>query len=220
MKELSGRALIASRCARFFKDGDFVSLGIGIPAMCANYLPEGVQIWLQSDIGIIGVGPVPSWEEADPDLIDAGAGPASILPGGSICDIGTSFALIRGGHLDATVLGTLQVDQEGNLANWTIPGKLLPGMGGGMDLCTGVKKIIVATDHCEKSGQSKILKKCTLPLTAAKCVTDIVTERCYFRVTEKGLVLEELAPGYTVEDIRACTQAEFLVSDQLGSMLE
>lgn len=199
MAGLSGRALIASRCAKFFKDGDFVNLGIGVPTMCVNYLPEGVDLWLNAEIGIVGCGPTPSWDDADPDLIDAGGSPTSIITGGSVVDHAMNFGMIRGGHIQATILGTLQVDQEGNIANWTIPGKLVPGMGGAMDLCAGIKKIIVATDHCEKSGRSKILKKCTLPLTGAKCVTDIVTERCYFQVTDKGLVLKELAPGFTVD---------------------
>lgn len=219
MGELKGRALIAARCAKFFKDGDFVNLGIGLPLMCVNYLPEGVELWLEAEIGIVGCGSSPSWDDADPDLIDAGGQPASVIKGGSVCDHTTSFAYIRGGHVDATVLGTLEVDQEGNIANWTVPGKIVPGMGGAMDLCAGgVKKIIVATDHCEKSGKSKILKKCTLPLTGAKCVTDIVTERCYFEVTPDGLVLREIAPGYTVDDIRACTEADFIVPDEVGIM--
>ena len=218
MVPLSGRELIASRCAKFFKDGDFVNLGIGLPLMCVNYLPEGVHLWLEAEIGIVGSGPSPGWDEADPDLIDAGGQPASVIPGGSVCDNLTSFAFIRGGHIDAAVLGTLQVDQQGNIANWTIPGKLAPGMGGAMDLCAGVRKIVVATDHCEKSGESKILKQCTLPLTGVHCVTDIVTERCYFEVTADGLVLRELAPGYTVDDIRACTEADFLVPETIGVM--
>lgn len=215
----TGRELIAARCAKFFKDGDFVNLGIGVPTMCVNYLPEGVDLWLEAEVGICGCGPTPSWDEADPDLADAGGQPVSIIKGGCVIDHVTSFGLIRGGHIDACVLGTLQVDQEGNIANWIIPGKVVPGMGGAMDLCSGViKKVIVATDHCEKSGQSKILKKCTLPLTGAKCVTDIVTERCYFKVTPEGLVLQELAPGYTVEDIRACTDADFTVAEHVGVM--
>ncbi|MCF0246361.1 MAG: CoA transferase subunit B [Ileibacterium sp.] len=218
MAELSGRALIAARCAKFFKDGDFVNLGIGLPLMCVNYLPEGVDLWLEAEIGIVGCGASPSWDDADPDLIDAGGQPASVIPGGSVHDHANSFAFIRGGHIDAAVLGTLQVDQEGSIANWTIPGKLAPGMGGAMDLCSGVKKIIVATDHCEKSGKSKILKECTLPLTGKNCVTDIVTERCYFEVTPEGLVLREIAPGYTVEDIKACTEADFIVPDEVGIM--
>ncbi len=218
MAALTGRALIASRCAKFFKNGDFVNLGIGVPLLCVNYLPEGVNLWLEAEIGTVGSGATPPWDSVDIDVIDAGGQPASIITGGSVYDHEMSFAFIRGGHIDATVLGTLQVDQEGNLANWTIPGKLVPGMGGAMDLCAGVKKIIVATDHCEKSGKSKILKKCTLPLTGAKCVTDIVTERCCFEVTPEGLVLRELAAGYTVDDIKACTEADFIVPDEIGVM--
>ena len=218
MAGLTGRKLIASRCAKFFKDGDFVNLGIGVPLMCVNYLPEGVDLWLEAEIGTVGSGPTPSWDKVDIDLIDAGGQPASVIKGGSVYDHEMSFAFIRGGHIDAAVLGTLQVDQEGNIANWTIPGKMVPGMGGAMDLCAGVKKIIVATDHCEKSGKSKILKKCTLPLTGVHCVTDIVTERCYFEVTKDGLVLRELAEGYSVEDILACTEADVIVPDEIGVM--
>ena len=218
MAELKGRALIASRCAKFFKDGDFVNLGIGVPLMCVNYLPKGVDLWLEAEIGTVGSGPSPSWDNADIDTIDAGGMPASLIPGGSVHDHTTSFGFIRGGHIDIAVLGTLQVDQEGNIANWKIPGKLLPGMGGAMDLCSGVKRIIVATEHCEKNGSSKILKKCTLPLTGKSCVTDIVTERCYFKVTPEGLVLKEIAPGYTVEDILAATEANVIVPDEIGVM--
>lgn len=218
MAELKGRALIAARCAKFFKDGDFVNLGIGVPLMCVNYLPPGVHLWLEAEIGTVGSGATPAWDDVDVDVIDAGGQPASVIPGGSVYDHEMSFAFIRGGHVDATVLGTFQVDQEGNLANWTIPGQFVPGMGGAMDLCAGVKKIIVATDHCEKNGNPKILKKCTLPLTGARCVTDIVTERCYLEVTPQGLVLRELAPGYTVEDILACTEADIIVPDEIGVM--
>ncbi len=218
MAGLNGRALIASRCAKFFKDGDFVNLGIGVPTMCVNYLPEGVNLWLNAEIGIVGCGPTPDWDNADPDLIDAGGNPTSIITGGAVVDHAKNFGMIRGGHIQATILGTLQVDQEGNVANWTIPGKLVPGMGGAMDLCAGIQKIIVATDHCDKKGNPKILKKCTLPLTGAKCVTDIVTERCYFQVTDHGLVLKELAPGFTIEDIRACTEADFTAADHIDIM--
>lgn len=214
----TGRELIASRCAKFFKDGDFVNLGIGVPLMCVNYLPEGVDLWLEAEIGIVGCGATPKWQNWDIDVVDAGGQPTSIIPGGAVVPHDKSFGFIRGGHIDGTVLGTLQVDQEGNIANWTIPGKLAPGMGGAMDLCAGVKKIIVATDHCEKSGQSKILKKCTLPLTGAKCVTDIVTERCYFEVSPEGLILRELAEGYTADDIIACTEADVIVPDNIGVM--
>lgn len=216
--ELTGRELIASRCAKFFRDGDFVNLGIGIPLMCVNYLPEGVDLWLEAEMGTVGNGPTPDWDHVDTDVFDAGGLPASVIRGGSVCSLQRSFTYIRGGHIDATVLGTLQVDQEGNIANWCVPGELYPGMGGAMDLCAGAKKIIVATDHCAKDGSSKILKKCTLPLTGAKCVTDIVTERCYFQVVPEGLVLRELAPGYTVADIRACTEADFTTADVIGVM--
>ena len=219
MGALTGRALIASRCAKFFKDGDFVNLGIGLPLMCVNYLPEGVNLWLEAEIGIVGCGSSPSWDDADPDLIDAGGQPASVIPGGSVCDHATSFAYIRGGHIDAAVLGTLQVDQQGNIANWTIPGKLVPGMGGAMDLCAGVKKIVVATDHCEKSGESKILKQCTLPLTGAGVVTHIITELCVLHVTPEGLVLEELAPDVTVEEVVSKTEADLIIPEKIGCML-
>lgn len=218
MAELSGRELIASRCAKFFKDGDFVNLGIGIPLMCVNYLPEGVDLWLEAEIGTVGSGHAPAWGEEDIDIIDAGGMPASVISGGSVFEHPTSFGFIRGGHIDAAILGTLQVDQEGNIANWTIPGKMVPGMGGAMDLCAGVKRIIVATEHCEKNGKSKILKKCTLPLTGSKCVSDIVTERCYLEVTPGGLVLKEIAPGYTVEDIKACTEADLIIPDDIAVM--
>lgn len=218
MAALRGRELIASRCTRFFKNGDFVNLGIGLPLMCVNYLPEGVHLWLEAEIGTVGSGEMPSWDKADIDVIDAGSLPASIIKGGSVYDTETSFMFIRGGHIDAAVLGAMQVDEEGNLANWVVPGKYMPGMGGAMDLCTGVKKIIIATMHCTKDGKTKIVKKCTLPLTGAKCVTDIVTERCYFQVSPEGLVLKELAPGYSVEDILACTEAKVIVPDEIGVM--
>jgi len=214
----TGRELIAARCAKFFKDGDFVNLGIGVPLMCTNYLPEGVDLWLEAEIGIVGSGPTPHYTEWDVDIADAGGLPTSLIKGGSIVPHDRSFGFIRGGHIDACVLGTLQVDQEGNIANWMIPGKFAPGMGGAMDLCAGVPRVIVATDHCEKNGASKILKKCTLPLTGVKCVTDIVTERCYFQVTDKGLVLKEIADGYSLDDIRACTEAAFTVADDVGVM--
>ena len=210
------KGYIAKRVAKEFKDGDFVNLGIGLPTMVPAYLPEDVHVILQAEVGMAGQGGKP--EVADPNVVDAGGQPSSIAPGGAFIDSATSFGLIRGGHVNATVLGALQVDEKGNLANWIIPGKMVPGMGGAMDLCAGVKKIIVATDHCEKSGKSKILKKCTLPLTGVHCVTDIVTERCYFEVTKDGLVLRELAEGYSVEDILACTEADVIVPDEIGVM--
>ena len=219
MAALTGRALIASRCAKFFKDGDFVNLGIGLPLMCVNYLPEGVDLWMEAEIGIVGCGSSPSWDDADPDLIDAGGQPASVIPGGSVCDHATSFAFIRGGHIDATVLGTLQVDQEGNIANWTIPGKMAPGMGGAMDLCAGAKKVIVTMEHTQK-GAPKILKECTLPLTTQTCVTKIITEMCVIDVTDEGLVLTEINPEFTVEQVQAATEATLIIKGEPKSMID
>lgn len=212
------KSFIAKRVAQELHDGDVVNLGIGIPSLVPSFLPEGVTVFLQTENGILGAGKLTD-ENYDPmNVVNASGMPAALMEGGCYIDSAMSFGLIRGGHVDATVLGTLQVDGEGNIANWIIPGKVIPGMGGAMDLCAGVKRIVVTTDHCEKSGASKILKKCTLPLTGAKCVTDIVTERAYFQVTPKGLVLKEVAEGYTVDDIRACTEADFTVADDLRVM--
>ena len=219
MDKQRAKDIIACRCAQELKDGYVVNLGIGIPTQCARYFPEGMDITLHAELGLIGQGPAPTAEQADPlHVVDASGNPATIIPGGAIVDSATNFGRIRGGHVDACVLGALEADAEGSFGNWLIPGKKLTGMGGAMDLCAGVKKIIVATDHCEKNGQSKILKKCTLPLTGYQCVTDIVTERCYFEVTPEGLVLREVAPGYTVEDILACTDADVIVPDEVGVM--
>jgi acetate CoA/acetoacetate CoA-transferase beta subunit len=216
---MQGRELIVARAARFFKDGDLVNLGIGLPTQVANYLPEGVHIQLQSENGFIGIGPTPTDETWDHDVVNAGGHPASILPGGCVFDSCTSFGLIRGGHVDATVLGALEVDGEGNLANWIIPGKKVPGMGGGMDLVAGANMVIVTTEHCTKDGESKILKKCSLPLTAAHEVDYIVTELCVLHYNGTGLVLEELAPGVTVEEVVSKTAAELIIPDQIGSMV-
>ena len=215
---MQGRELIVSRAARFFRDGDLVNLGIGMPTQVANYLPEGVEIQLQSENGFIGIGPTPTPEEWDHDVVTPGGQPASILPGGCTFDSCTSFGLIRGGHVDATVLGALEVDQEGNLANWIIPGKKVPGMGGGMDLVAGANMVIVTMEHCTKSGAPKILKHCTLPLTAAHEVDYIVTELCVLHYNGQGLVLEELAPGVTVEEVVSKTEAELIIPDEIGCM--
>ena len=214
---LTGRALIASRCAKFFKDGDLVNLGIGVPLMCTNYLPEGVELWLEAEIGIVGCGPTPSWDDADPDLIDAGGQPTSIIKGGSVIDQADSFGLIRGGHVDATILGGLEVDEEGSLSNWIIPGKKVPGMGGAMDLLVGAKNVIVAMEHTAK-GNPKILKKCRLPYTAVHCITKIITEMAVINVTDKGLELVEYNPEFTVEQIQAATEATLIVSPDLKPM--
>lgn len=216
---MQGRELIVSRAARFFHDGDLVNLGIGMPTQVANYVPEDVHIQFQSENGFIGIGATPSPEEWDRDVVNAGGQPAAILPGGCTFDSCMSFGLIRGGHVNVTVLGALEVDQEGNLANWIIPGKKVPGMGGGMDLVTGAKLVIVTMEHNAKSGAPKILKHCTLPLTAAHKVDYIVTELCVLHYNGQALVLEELAPGVTVEDILAVTEAELIIPARIGSMV-
>ena len=216
---MEGRELIVRRAAKFFRDGDLVNLGIGMPTQVANYLPEGVEIQLQSENGFIGIGPTPTEDAWDHDVVNAGGQPASILAGGCTFDSCMSFGLIRGGHVNATVLGALEVDQEGNLANWIIPGKKVPGMGGGMDLVAGANQVIVTMEHCTKSGAPKILKHCSLPLTAAHEVDYIVTELCVLHYNGQGLVLEELAPGVTVEEVRAKTEAELIIPDESGCMV-
>ncbi|MGN0349452.1 MAG: 3-oxoacid CoA-transferase subunit B [Roseburia sp.] len=207
------KPFIAARVAQELKDGDVVNLGIGLPTFVPNYLPEGVHITLHAENGIVGCGPKPSAEEAQPMYVtDAGGATASVAKGGCFIDSSTSFALVRGGHVDCTVLGALEVDQEGNLANWIIPGKKVPGMGGAMDLVVGAKKVIVAMEHTAK-GNPKILKKCTLPLTAVKCISKIITEMCVFEVTPDGLVLREYNPEFSIDDIKNATEADFIVAD-------
>ena len=216
---MNDRERIVTRAARFFEDGDLVNLGIGMPTEVANHLPAGVEITLQSENGFIGLGPTPDPEHIDPDMVNAGGKPVTILPGGVCFDSCMSFGLIRGGHVSATVLGALEVDQEGNLANWMIPGKKVPGMGGAMDLVAGARKVIVTMEHCSKDGRPKILKRCALPLTAAGEVDYIITELCVLHRTQDGLVLEELAPGVTVEDVLAKTEADLIIPEQIGSMM-
>jgi acetate CoA/acetoacetate CoA-transferase beta subunit len=212
------KEIIATRVGQEFKDGDLVNLGIGIPTMVVDYLPEGVKVIMHSENGFTGIGPAPAnGDGIDPDLTNAGGKPVSIIPGGAVFDSCMSFGIIRGGHLEATVLGALQVDQEGNLANWMIPGKMVPGMGGAMDLVAGAKRVIIAMEHTAK-GAPKILKKCNLPLTAAKEVDLIVTEMAVMAVTPQGLVLTETAPGVTVDQVREATEAEFTVAKDLKTM--
>ncbi len=211
------REVIAKRVAKELKDGDVVNLGIGLPTLVANYIPEGMDVTFQSENGFVGLGPAPEAGKEDKDLVNAGGQPVTINPGGAFFDSSMSFTIIRGGHVDATVLGALQVDQKGNLANWMIPGKMVPGMGGAMDLVVGAKKVIVAMEHTAK-GNPKILKECTLPLTAAGEVNLIITEMAVLEVTEKGLVLKELGPEATVEDVIAATEAELIISDDLKVM--
>ncbi len=214
----ANRERIVRRIAMEFKDGDIVNLGIGMPTMVADYIPKGVEILLHSENGFVGIGASPSDENKDPDLINAGNQPASILPGGAFFDSAFSFGIIRGGHLDATVLGTLEVDQEGNIANYIIPGKMVPGMGGAMDLCTGAKRVIIATDHVDKNGRSKILKRCRLPLTAVKQANLIVTDLAVMEVTDEGLVLKERAPEVSITDIIERTNADLIIPDVIGTM--
>ena len=218
MSELKGRQKIAWRIAQEFKNGDIVNLGIGMPTEVANYIPAGVEVILQSENGFVGTGPAPSEGMEDPDLINAGNQFVTVLPGAAFFDSAFSFGIIRGGHVDATVLGTLEVDQEGNIANYMIPGKMVPGMGGAMDLCTGAKKVYIATDHTNRKGESKILKKCTLPLTAAKQANYIVTELGFMEVTPEGLVLRECAPGVTVDEIVLKTEADLIIPDTLRTI--
>ncbi|NHM30214.1 3-oxoacid CoA-transferase subunit B [Neobacillus terrae] len=211
--QLNSKQIIAARVAKEMKDGDVVNLGIGLPTMVPSFLPPNVNVILQSENGYIGLGPLDG--EVDPDLVNAGGQPASILPGGAFFDSLFSFELIRGGHVDVTVLGGLEVDAEGNLANWMVPGKMIPGMGGAMDLVTGAKKVIVAMEHTAKNGSSKILEECRLPLTGKGVVDLIVTELAVFRVTDEGLVLEELQDGIDLKTVEEKTEASFKISQAI-----
>jgi len=214
---LEKREIIARRVAKEFKDGDVVNLGIGIPTLVANYIPSEINIYLQSENGILGLGPVPNEEDRDDDVLDAGGKHISTTKGASFFDSAYSFSLIRGGHIDITVLGALEVDQEGNLANWMIPGKKVPGMGGAMDLVVGAKRVIVAMEHTGK-GQPKILKKCKLPLTAKAEVDLIITELCVLEVTKDGLVLKEINKSTTIEEIKSLTEADLIISNDVKFM--
>lgn len=209
------RERIAKRIVKEFPNNSLVNLGIGLPTLCANFLPAEKVIFLHSENGFIGLGPTPVAGQENSDIVNAGGSPVTILPGGCYFDSATSFSIIRGGHVDATVLGALEVDEQGNLANYMIPGKMVPGMGGAMDLVVGAKKVIIAMEHVNKNGAPKILKKCTLPLTAQKEVDLIVTDMAVIRVTHSGLVLEELAEEVTVEDVVKATGAELTISKNL-----
>ncbi|MDX5627929.1 MULTISPECIES: 3-oxoacid CoA-transferase subunit B [unclassified Brenneria] len=212
---MDAKEFIARRVARELKNGDVVNLGIGLPTKVANYLPEGIEVTFQSENGFLGLGAI---TEPDVNLVNAGGQPCGMVPGAAMFDSAFSFALIRGGHVDVCVLGGLQVDEQGSLANWMVPGKMVPGMGGAMDLVVGAKKVIIALEHCAKNGDAKLLRRCTYPLTAVNKVSMVVTELAVFHFVDRQMVLSEISPDITVQALRQKTEADFIVSADLQPM--